>query len=331
MPLPPAPQPGSPTFPQDADTFLSALPGFEADMNALEEHVEEKTLEVDTLVADAMAAGLANAAANATTATTQAGIATGAAGTATTQANRAENEANRAEEAAADAEAAAGVIPPVSGNAGKVLKVNPTGTGTLWENADVRLVVEYLTSGTSWTAPAALVGGRVKYRMTGGGGGGGRSTNSNRAMNGGDAGYSEGYAIVTAGNPYAYTIGSGGAAGAAANTVGSDGGSTTMFGATCGGGKGGAVLGATTWADVGGTATGGSINLPGGRLAFIGATLTGGSISSGEAPLGRRGGNSTIGNVDSTGFGVGGRDGLSGTPAQAGMPGIIILEYLVRV
>lgn len=224
------------------------------------------------------------------------------------------------------------MIPPVSGNAGKVLTVNPTGTGTLWAPAGVRSVTEYLTSGTSWVAPATLVGGRVQYEMVGGGSSGAGTTTGHGRM-GAFGGYCRGLATVTPGGAYAYSVGAGGAARAGGvSAAGAAGGNTTMFGATANGASapaaGAPANGAAT---AGGAATGADINLAG-ASAF--ATASNAQVHVGATPLGsgtwcfdiQRG-------QAPTGYGYGGRGSLgnAGTPSDAGGNGVIVLTYLVSI
>lgn len=188
----------------------------------------------------------------------------------------------------------------------------------------VRMVQEVLTSGTSWTAPENLVGGRVKYRISGGGGSASyaAATTSSAA---GAGGYCEGQAIVTAASAYTYAIGAGGAA-KVATGPGNAGGDTSIFGATAYGAPGASNASpASGLISPGGSWSGGQFGMDGGRGFTIGSS---GSYraQSGANPLGTPAMASPSMSTGSTGYGSGGA-----FFGEAGMPGVIILEYLVSI
>lgn len=120
MPITPLPTPPSTAdranFDERADDFLSALPQFQAEANALEANVNAKEASTTQAVADAMAAGLANAAANAA-ATAADRVQTGQDRAA------AAADAERAETAADGVEAIVGFPVPTGADVGKALKV----------------------------------------------------------------------------------------------------------------------------------------------------------------------------------------------------------------
>lgn len=334
MPIAPLPSYGTPPNTSDPDNFDAR-----ADAKVAADVVFVEQMNADTIpginaavgsVNAAMAAGLANAATNAATAATKAGEAATSAGSALTYRNAAQGFRDEAEYWAGVAEDA-GALPPVAGQGGKFLRVKADESGKEWAAAGVRMVTEYLPPGTTWNAPANLIGGRVKYRLQGPGGGGGWTASVAFGSGGGPGGYCEGIAAATAGSPYTYAIGAGGAV--ASGSAGSAGGSTTMFGATAGGGGGGPSGASTVPAQLGGSASGADYNQPGPNTASAsGNPLL--IVPSGTVRFGAYGGATGTGagtTFDSTGYGVGGRPGNQSNSGQAGRPGLIILEYLVSI
>ena len=204
----------------------------------------------------------------------------------------------------------------------------PGPKGDKGDTALVRMVQEVLTSGTSWTAPANLVGGRVKYRMSGGGASGGKNgSNNNRGRPGAPGAYCEGYAIVEPSTAYAYTVGAGGIASAAGgtNAPGAKGGSTAMFAATAAGGPetpGGAITAGSLWG--GALASGATLDINGAFMCAVSTSLV---TCNGQTPLGNL---PTI-NDEGSGFGVGGLGSSLSLEGVNGRPGVIILEYLVSI
>lgn len=189
----------------------------------------------------------------------------------------------------------------------------------------VRMVQEVLTSGTSWTAPANLVGGRVKYRMSGGGGSASFvSTVTSSAA--GAGGYCEGQAIVTAASAYTYAIGAGGAA-MVATGPGNAGGDTSIFGATAYGAPGASNASpASGLRNPGGSSSGGQFGMGGGGGFTQGNTGSNYRAQSGANPLGTPAIASSSASSGSSGYGSGGA-----FFGEAGKPGVIILEYLVSI
>ena len=188
----------------------------------------------------------------------------------------------------------------------------------------VRMVQEVLTSGTSWTAPENLVGGRVKYRISGGGGSASYVTASSSSA-AGAGGYCEGQAIVTAASAYTYAIGAGGAE-IATTGPGNAGGDTSIFGATAYGAPGASNASpASGLTSLGGSWSGGQFGMDGGSGFTMGSS---GSYraQSGANLLGTPAIANTIKSSGSTGYGYGGA-----FFGEAGGPGVIILEYLVSI
>lgn len=193
-----------------------------------------------------------------------------------------------------------------------------TSNGTVWESQPPPATLDsivVLTSGTSWTAPTGVK--RIKARMVGGGGGGGHNGGlAGYAAGGGSGGYVEFFANVSSGTSYAYTIGSGGAAGLS-NSNGSPGGNTTFTVGTtktAGGGGGGrtSISDNQRIPGEGGSALNGDVNIIG-TLGF--GTSTQASVHpQGKTP-------SVLGN-----FGSGGLGGRSSRLPTAGGGGAIILE-----
>ncbi|WP_225784262.1 hypothetical protein [Xenophilus sp. Marseille-Q4582] len=199
----------------------------------------------------------------------------------------------------------------------------------------VRMVTEYLTSGTAatWVAPTNIVGGRVRARLQGPGSGSGRHASGNLCNPGGHGGYCESVVDVTPGAGYTYTVGVGGVSASAADATGAAGTNTTMFGMVAG-------TGTTTYATMpvngatftnGGIATGGQINIPGGDYTWRGAP----DFVIYSVPP-KFGGHPQVGviavsqQIIPSGYGTGGVSyGGSAGNRYNGRPGVIILEYLV--
>lgn len=191
------------------------------------------------------------------------------------------------------------------------------------------------SNGGNWTAPAGIF--RVRWRLWGGGGGTGGVANSSTAASGGAGGgaYAEGYSPVTPSGTYAVTVGAGGTSGAGGGSPGNgtDGGDSSFasFG-TAGGGKHTAgVASGLGAAGVGGTPTGGQVQMVGGAgsAAEIFGSYSGGQ--GGSAPSGGQGGQYTPGTAAMGNFpggGAGGASGLAGAVSgAAGANGLVILEY----
>lgn len=189
--------------------------------------------------------------------------------------------------------------------------------------------IEVKTSSGTFAVPAGVT--RLKLTLIGGGGSGARWPSSFGANGGGSSGGGGGTVIgtvnVVPGANIAYTVGAGGAQQNTQGAGGFDGGDTTMSGMTAGGGKGGLADTLGFYA-LGGAATGGAINVPGGA----GHSYSGTSASQKDS----RGGLSMFGApgmqaplpaqvTAGVGYGCGGYAGSS--KGEAGLPGLIIIEY----
>lgn len=199
--------------------------------------------------------------------------------------------------------------------------------------------VQTFTSSGTWTKPTGCRS--IKIRMVGAGGGGAGASSTNRAAGGGGGGgYLEKILDVTSIASSTVTIGAAGAAGSAGGAGGNGGdtiwadGTNTL---TAGGGSGGAAASASVGGSLaaGGTATGGHINIPGGKGAHQGGgvdfTVNGIGGDSQLGVGGRTQHNGTSGQVggDGQGYGAGGGAGIdTGTnrAGGAGAAGVMIVE-----
>lgn len=161
-------------------------------------------------------------------------------------------------------------------------------------------IVYYNTGSGTYTPPAGVVG--LIVEIVGGGGGSGGSaqglSNCGASGSGGGGAYAFKRYVAPLASGYAYSVGTGGASGAAGNNNGSAGNQTTFESMTASGGLGGAGMASGSIAlfalgGAGGTATGGDLNLDGGpgghgiRLSgTIGASQKGGSTMFGDGPNG---------------------------------------------
>ena len=191
--------------------------------------------------------------------------------------------------------------------------------------------VQVITATSTWTKPADIT--KIIVEVQGAGGAGCKSqTNTTKATSGGGGGYAKKFLDVTNTTKATATIGSGGAAQTTNDTAGAAGGLSKFEEHTGSGGwtdvigNGGNGGTFTAYGMVlGGTATGGDVNIPGG-------TGTGGGMGEygGDSMLGRAGGIMWTGQLTSniaTGYGSGGGGSYQLT-SGAGMNGIIIVwEY----
>jgi hypothetical protein len=195
---------------------------------------------------------------------------------------------------------------------------------------------QILTSGTSYTTPSNCTS--IYVEAVGGGAAGCGTTNTGVGAGGGAGAYCAKYFTVTGSTAYTYAIGSGGAAGTA--STGPSGGNTTFtVGATtitAGGGVGGGRTVSGTAPDfriggVGGTATNGDLNVPGGcgqqatwGSAGVGAAMdfsgSGGSSVFGGAGAGISG-SGGAGSAGSFGGGGGGGNSSTATSNNGGAGG----------
>ncbi len=220
------------------------------------------------------------------------------------------------------------VVPALSGNAGKVLKVNDVGTAVEWGIGVASGYQEFTSSGT-WVKPAEATW--VYVEAIGGGGGGGVSTggsgNSSHATGGGGGGFvSKLFRALDLTSTVVVTIGAGGAGSlknsASLPTTPGDGGNTT-FGSYLkakGGGRGGysgnyATIFASVVGGLGGSEWAAPSN---GNFTYSGyASGTGGTVSTYAA----NGGNSVVGGAGGGGAVSGNTFGTGGVSDYAGNGG----------
>jgi hypothetical protein len=191
-----------------------------------------------------------------------------------------------------------------------------------------------LTSGTSWTIPAGIT--KVKYNAIGGGGSGAGSAAGNVGVGGGSGGLATGYLTgLTPGASIAYAIG---AAGAGTSGAGANGGATTFNSTvTANGGTGApAYSPSIQTGPAGGSASGGTINLPGQKgQTGGGANAAYGAGSGGDTPLGygqggrpqAASGNYATAGDPGNGYGAGGAGATGLANGGSGATGAVILEY----
>ncbi len=205
---------------------------------------------------------------------------------------------------------------------------NPDSGGANWRTLTYGFQnLQLITATSNFTVPAGVY--LIKIIAVGAGGGGSNSigttpgANNSSGAGGGAGGCAFGYYLVTPGQVIAITIGSGGAAQTA-------GGTTTVTGfcsATGGQGTGFATANSSP-GGVGGTATGGQLNLAGGtgsdgqNGAFTGFGNGAASIFGGQGRAGFTGG------VNGQAYGAGGGGSYGGVgTGGSGANGVVIVEY----
>ncbi|HUY45613.1 MAG TPA: hypothetical protein VMV92_07785 [Streptosporangiaceae bacterium] len=182
-------------------------------------------------------------------------------------------------------------------------------SGGLFVYSSGGTIVQTLTSGTTWKAPAGVTS--VKTECWAGGGGG---TGNGDGGPGGGEYAAEATLAVTAGNSYTYAVGAAGAAGAGSGASGGNGGNTTFAGdavtVTAHGGTG--AVAASTAGQAGGT---GSIN----TAHYSGGAGGSGSSGGGGGGGGGSGGSGSAGNTGGSTSGSSG--GAGATAVTGGGPG----------
>lgn len=208
----------------------------------------------------------------------------------------------------------------------RVCPLNPQTSGRLIN----RRIITASETGTAYTA------GATKARVIvlgGGGGGGGSSTTDERTGGGGGAGgYAEKLFTITQAT-YNVTIGAAGAAGAGGGAGGTAGNTTftdTTETLTGNGGVGGAI-GSVPSVSLGGTATGGDLNIQGAPGGASGNSQFSSASGMGASSIFGGGGVSLYNSAPqaSTGYGAGGGGGMrfsSTREGGIGRAGLCILE-----
>ena len=224
----------------------------------------------------------------------------------------------------------------------KVSPVGANGTVTLGDSGDVFSYgsgagglggiasVQVFTSNGTWTKPTGVT--KVMVEVQGGGGGGSRNASANdRCIGGAAGGYAKKFLDVTSISTATITVGAAGTGGASSGDPGTVGGNSSWAdGTNTIAGNAGAVAAVATdtkQTTIGGTATGGDLNIPGQK---------GGAASDNWGPpdsvLGKGGGFASsgyyvAGENDATGYGAGG-GGSGDYRGGNGSPGIVVVtEY----
>lgn len=210
--------------------------------------------------------------------------------------------------------------------------------------------VQVFTANGTWNKPANLLFVMVEVAGAGGAGGGAQTPGTGQSAAGG-AGGGGGYArkVITAsalGASVAVTVGSGGAS-VAGNNAGGDGGPSS-FGTFCtgNGGKGGGGGASSTLmvviGGVGGTGTGGDLNITGGQgdagRVYNGLPVSTGSggdsiLGHGAGAMGPIGGGAAPGGAyGGGGAGGGTRDGVAtgNVPGGNGANGVVVVTSYVK-
>jgi len=238
----------------------------------------------------------------------------------------------------------------------QVAAVNAIATGTfktvggssILGSGDITIVTsaglqsqQVFTASGTWTKPSGIT--KIKVTVTGGGAGGGSGSSGNNQGGGGGAG---GTAIeiidVSSVSTVSVTVGAGGGRSASGDDKEGNDGATSSFGSYCtgnGGYRGNHSHQARAWYhSLGGAASGGQINLPGGPGGASGGdnaqdgpgAPSGGASFWGGGSTGGSEGNVSSVSVDAQVYGAGGGGGdhSSGVsnPGAAGKSGIVVIE-----
>ena len=203
-----------------------------------------------------------------------------------------------------------------------------TGVATVDSPLDLISITVFTSSGT-WTKPAGV--NRIKVIVTGAGAGGGGSNDDDAGAGGGAGGTAIKLIDVTAVSSVAVTVGTG-SRGANNNEFPALSGGTSSFGAYCSA-TGGAM--SSNWAlgGLGGTATGGDINITGGdgvssNIDGLGASEGGGTGGASYWGSGGTGGSAWGTRQAGRAYGTGGGGGhaSSNSAGASGADGVVIIE-----
>jgi len=230
------------------------------------------------------------------------------------------------------------ILPSQTSNSGKYLTTD--GTNASWGDASAGLKSQQVfdSAGShTWTKPAGI--NLIKVYVTGGGGGGGGGTTNYNVGGGGGAG---GTAIkiidVSSVSSVSVTVGNLGSGGGASSIGGT--GTSSSFGSYCtaNGGAGGFYADSQNQPNysIGGTCTGGDINIVGGCGEHHGAHNTGDSSGGGHGGSSYWGGGGSSSNYwtgtgpkggNTIAYGAGGGGGTHNNVGGAGgRAGIVIVE-----
>ena len=190
--------------------------------------------------------------------------------------------------------------------------------------------VQTFTSSGTWTRPAGIT--KVIMEVQGGGGGGGKGANGDYNAHGAGGGYCKKFLDVSSISTSTITIGSGGTAVPAASTAAGGGGGDSIWAdgtntVTAGGGDGGQISPSYV-VSVGGTATGGDVNIVGQTALVNAMSYAGNSVLGFGGTF--RSNSSAAGTQDGKGYGGGGAtwSGYSTGGTGTGSQGIVIVwEY----
>jgi len=204
--------------------------------------------------------------------------------------------------------------------------IDASGAGTLTGFGGLKSAQTFTSTGT-WTKPAGVT--KVIVEVQGGGGSGGKR-NGGYVGAGAAGGYSKKLIDVSSISSATVTVGTGGTAVTATNVSGNSGGSSSWSDGTntitCGGGSGGDGS-STYYCTVGGTATGGDINIPGGDSNF-GRNSGRNSVFGFGGPDSSAAANFTGGSSpDARGYGAGGSPTYLDTSGAGGDGIVIVWEY----
>ena len=226
------------------------------------------------------------------------------------------------------------------GAAGKVLKVNSSGNGLEYAdaNAGLQSMNVYTTAGShTWTKPTGIT--KIKVFVTGGGGGGmSGPSNDNPGSSGGGGGTAIKIIDVTSISSVAVTVGAGGAGNSTSSGVRyGNGGGTSSFGSHCSATGGGAGYAGNDdrYGGIGGVGSGGDINLHGDSGTSEGndgsnnpnppASPAGASFWGGLGMYGANNAGLTQANMDGY-HGSAGGNMFQGAGAGNGGDGIVVVE-----
>lgn len=230
----------------------------------------------------------------------------------------------------------------VQGSNGRIYKaattntnVNPTTDSSgAWYDINESNMVVFSTPGVyTWTVPATLKSGfkRPKVTVTGGGGSGGSGDTSNRGAGGGAGGTAIGTVNLSGVNTVTITVGSGGGRKTSAVANGENG-SQSSFG-TYLVGQGGnlgqrSAASSNVAGGLGGSASGGALNLKGGDGSDGPNATAGGGSGDGGASFWGGGIRSGTGTSSNTVNNTPGSGGGSGTLVSSpGGHGIVVIEW----